>query len=484
MKKIIKTHQYNKTENLLTNKSTHLPGKEVISSIAYVPDLKLKRLLNKALGKGPILAPLKKEELGTIKIIESISEPAKVINLEGLQYCKNLKVLCLISNNITDISFIKKLNKLKYINLSDNKIETIDSLSNLKKLEYLILTKNKIFDISPLSDLKNLTYLDLGSNKIEEITFISTLNRLKTLIIPNNKVYKLDALSKLSNLDSLVLNRNKISDLTPLKNLNKLSTLNIHGQLISGNEINTFKNNILVKNIVKDLNSNLIPPSKSNNYSSNKNKILLKNVFLTCDRNYKFSKSIKIGDISFIYDGSVIHKIKKYVEAKFKMVYLTEKELVIEGILIGQAFFSKNIKKEFVLKDTFKKSIKAFNEINFTWNKDSIASFQVIININELVKDLNLSRYGLYIRIFFEEFIVDIPYISNEYCGSGIKDNFKEKLHVYSNIKKDSLLKYFNNIIDIPKIILEKNILEFGIDENGIVTILNSNYSSPLSITI
>ncbi len=75
-----------------------------------------------------------------------------ITNLEGLQYCTNLTLLELDSNNISDISQLAGLTQLTQLYLGVNQISNLSPLTGLINLTYLSLYSNNISDISPLVD--------------------------------------------------------------------------------------------------------------------------------------------------------------------------------------------------------------------------------------------------------------------------------------------------------------------------------------------
>ena len=90
-------------------------------------------------------------------------------NLQGIEYCKNLKTLSMINCNVKDIRLLSSLTNLETLNLDRNNIKYIYSLSNLKNLKNLTLSSNYINDISPLSNLTNLEKLNLSDNCILDL---------------------------------------------------------------------------------------------------------------------------------------------------------------------------------------------------------------------------------------------------------------------------------------------------------------------------
>ncbi len=91
-------------------------------------------------------------------------------DIEVLKYCTNLQALDLGHQAIDDISVIGDyLTDLRVLILADNKIKDITPLKNLKHLHYLELFVNKISDFSPLENLNELVDLNIGYNNVKDI---------------------------------------------------------------------------------------------------------------------------------------------------------------------------------------------------------------------------------------------------------------------------------------------------------------------------
>ncbi len=91
-------------------------------------------------------------------------------DLDGIQYCSNLKSLILEYAEITDISILAALSGLESLNLAYNEISDLSPLSGLTNLTDLNLNYNQVSDLSPLTNLTNLTNLDLYYNRISDIS--------------------------------------------------------------------------------------------------------------------------------------------------------------------------------------------------------------------------------------------------------------------------------------------------------------------------
>ena len=79
-----------------------------------------------------------------------------------------MKELRLIDNKISDITPLKRLTNLEYLDLSGNQISDLSPLTDLTNLKYLHLENNQISDLSPLAGLTKLCSLHLQTNPIPE----------------------------------------------------------------------------------------------------------------------------------------------------------------------------------------------------------------------------------------------------------------------------------------------------------------------------
>lgn len=148
-------------------------------------------------------------------------------DIQQLSEFKNLMVLDLSSNKISDLTPLSQLTNLSVLNLTHNKIEDISPLSNLTNLTILWASDNQISDISPLNNLTVISNLVLDSNQINDISPLSNLAYLYHLSLINNQISDISALSNLTYLTYLDLNVNQISDISPLSNLTNLESLSL-----------------------------------------------------------------------------------------------------------------------------------------------------------------------------------------------------------------------------------------------------------------
>ncbi|MBB6447306.1 leucine-rich repeat domain-containing protein [Bacillus benzoevorans] len=159
-----------------------------------------------------------------------MNEISDISRLAGLT---KLRVLHLPSNNISDISALSGLNKLEIVNLAFNDISDIRALKGLTEIFMLNLFQNDISDISALRGLTKLTDLDLTGNEISDISALSEFKTLYVLALSYNNISDINVLSELKTLQDLALGGNQISDISFLSGLTNLHTLRLHNNKIA-----------------------------------------------------------------------------------------------------------------------------------------------------------------------------------------------------------------------------------------------------------
>ena len=134
----------------------------------------LEAAIRRAIGKpeGPIL----KSDLKVLTELQS--HERNITDLNGIEYCINLRRLHLYQSQIIDISPLSSLTNLPYLHLQDNPIMDISQLSNLTNLQLLSLENTQISDISHLAKLTDIRVLYLDDNLIQDISTISVLKKI------------------------------------------------------------------------------------------------------------------------------------------------------------------------------------------------------------------------------------------------------------------------------------------------------------------
>lgn len=232
------------------------------NQIVNIPDEKLREGLLRELG-------LKEEDNITISQLETItklsldgSNNIKIVDLTGLEYCKNLIDFSCVGLEISDLTPLKNLTNLEIVTLYNNKISDISKLKDLVNLKSLYINDNKINDISVLRNLVNLEHLNLINAGISDISPIENLINLKSLNLGENEISDISPLRDLVNLEQLYLYDNKIIDISPIANStklivfwawnNKINDISALENLINLQDVLLIKNNITgIKGIEK-----------------------------------------------------------------------------------------------------------------------------------------------------------------------------------------------------------------------------------------
>lgn len=183
-------------------------------------------------------------------------ELAKIADLSGLEYFKNLNHLDLGGNLVTGLAPLKRLTKLRYLDLSHNRLSDLTPLKRLVRLYDLNLSHNEIKSIKGLENIHYFHSIYLDHNQIEEI---SPLNVQKShfigkLILSHNRISDLSPLGGRAVIISLSLDNNLIEDIGPLQSYTRVTGLDLHNNNIS--DLSPLKN-LKVNIISLDLKSSI-----------------------------------------------------------------------------------------------------------------------------------------------------------------------------------------------------------------------------------
>ena len=159
-------------------------------------------------------------------------------NLRGLEAAKNLEILRISSNKISDLTPLANLLKLIQLYINFTEVSDLTPLANLTRLEDLYISSTEISDLTPLANLTRLEDLRASNNKISDLTPLANLTRLENLNISFNEVSDLTPLANLPSLRVINLDGNNVSDLSPLTTLPRLFSLDARGNPLSEASIN------------------------------------------------------------------------------------------------------------------------------------------------------------------------------------------------------------------------------------------------------
>ena len=100
-----------------------------------------------------------------------------------IKYCRDLVALDLGHENISDLSFLYNMPKLRYLIIAiEHNIFDLTPVASLQDLYYLEVFNNELLDISPLAECKNLKHLNISNTRgdfsIEPLFQMTQLDRL------------------------------------------------------------------------------------------------------------------------------------------------------------------------------------------------------------------------------------------------------------------------------------------------------------------
>lgn len=140
------------------------------------------------------------------------------LNVPKLKKYKNLKILRLRGNAISDFSGCPNLSTLQVLDLQQNQIVNLQQLPPLGELIYLDLSGNRVESI-PQLNLPKLTNMNLENNNLTVESMYHLPRSVKELNLRDNRLTDLDSLltilSKLSDLQSLDLSLNPLMETCP-----------------------------------------------------------------------------------------------------------------------------------------------------------------------------------------------------------------------------------------------------------------------------
>ena len=115
--------------------------------------------------------------------------------MKGIAALENLEALVLVKSQVTDISPLSELHKLRYLRFSRTlgggigRPIDLAPLSGLSNLEQLFIQMSKTSDISPLAGLNKLHHLELRLTQVSDISAVAGLASLNFVSLSADHVY-------------------------------------------------------------------------------------------------------------------------------------------------------------------------------------------------------------------------------------------------------------------------------------------------------
>ena len=217
----------------LTLDNNHLTDEDIVAFQNF------KMLKYLSLGNNEItsVTPLK----GIAGLLELHLQGNRIEDVRDLRFLRHLEILYLSNNrlrnvyagaNEVNISYLRYLPNLEILYLDNNDIEDIDDLYTLDKLKVLNVNNNRIQSLAVLADKgKTMVELYAEHNQVDSFSFLRNLTNLKRLMLSdNNGVYESALpgyLTNLTKLQTLTLSGKNLRSLAFLQNMTDLIRLDV-----------------------------------------------------------------------------------------------------------------------------------------------------------------------------------------------------------------------------------------------------------------
>ena len=172
-----------------------------------------------------------------------------VSSLDDLALLPNLEQVCIVAQELEDISALSEIRTLNKVEFKHNYISDISPLAGMKRLTSVGINDNPVRDISPLTECPNLAFLDLCDVRSYEASVIARLGNFDFLDISNpTESYRfldgksildlrvawtglddLHVLDQVTRLERLEIDHTAVSDLSPLALHKGLKVLKLEG---------------------------------------------------------------------------------------------------------------------------------------------------------------------------------------------------------------------------------------------------------------
>ena len=122
-----------------------------------------------------------------------------------------------VDKYITSVSFLKNLTdatkkNVKYLCLSSNELTTLEGIEDFSNLNMIRAEKNKLNNVNSLGEKKLLTWINLYSNKLEDLNWITSDNNINYLDVMYNSITTTKGISKAKNLVRIFIRNNKLGE--------------------------------------------------------------------------------------------------------------------------------------------------------------------------------------------------------------------------------------------------------------------------------
>ncbi len=179
--------------------------------------------------------------------ISDVSPIAGLTNLQNLSFdgCRTIRDISplanlthltyfsILDNIVSDISCVRNMVDLRYLNLNSNPVSDLSPLATLGSLTELVVTHAATSDISSLSHLTKLQHLMIISSNVTDVSSFAPLTELIYADLFDNRIENIDSVKTCTNLRRLLLSKNRIHDVSALKYLSRLEIVELYDNCVT-----------------------------------------------------------------------------------------------------------------------------------------------------------------------------------------------------------------------------------------------------------
>ena len=156
-----------------------------------------------------------------------------ITDLSCLDGLTEIEHLTFNNNNVSDIGFMRSMNKLKKVSGENNSVSDISVLEGKNELEEVFFGDNYVTDISPLAGCRNLKKAGFNEAQIGSVEALKGMTELEMVCLAGCNLESIEPLRDCKSLELVYFGRNRLTDVSPLAGCN-IKELYLDNNLLSG----------------------------------------------------------------------------------------------------------------------------------------------------------------------------------------------------------------------------------------------------------
>ena len=153
--------------------------------------------------------------------------PENIKSLEDIKYMPNLIKLCMDHQSVFDLSPLSGHQQLEVLKFERCNISDVSPLLTVPRLRELFIFDNIIDEFSYFQEMKSLQFLVIGDNPLKNIAELGDISHIEALNLHMTDIENLAGIEIMVNLRELWLRETAVCDFSPLDGLPKLSVIDI-----------------------------------------------------------------------------------------------------------------------------------------------------------------------------------------------------------------------------------------------------------------